>query len=233
MKFKERKNKWVSKWYAHLIPTEEKFVGCIVKNISNDRLDIKFTNDYCEHEDFEPYCLYLTSDDEPIKGDWIYVLGCNQMNCIQQIQSIEQTELMKIYHCDKNDFIRDNIKKIVATNDINIESQLDSYYKNGIGSINAVYGIHNDFLNSFITSFNEKNIKYTCDVWGEYSKIGNDFRINSSSNKVNPELSQIMWDREDLIENIEQFIDYIEEKDSNINPFHLKKMLDIWSKKHL
>lgn len=188
--------------------------------------------------------LYIISDDEIKEGDW----------CIEFDLSFKPIEIFKCNGIIPGECI---IRKIIASTNMSlrIESELDVYYKNGIGGARSLPQPSQQFIEKYIESYNKGEvitdvlIEYETNYkWSTskeliersmpglgYREVGNGFIEDGLKLKVNPKDNTITikklkdsWSREEVIELLNKRENYLNERSLDN-----QSRIDNWIKENL
>lgn len=192
--------KFYKKCKVVMLPTEEEttIIQCI-KNTPTGRN--KGFIQYCEvtnlNTEYWTHChLYILSNEDIKEGDWILV----GKTVIQASEPYKMEE----------------VQKIIATTDksLKIESELDAYYRNGIGGAKSIPRPSNEFLKKYyeLGDIDEVLVEYNKHFDEDWSDISGAFEIEYESLRVAPDntitikpFKEKTYTREEVIEILNKY----------------------------
>jgi len=182
--------------------------------------NLEYTS-YCK-----PQNLYIISDDEIKESNYIkfHVKPINK----KWIHQVTKQDLIDYPNINNEGY------KVLASTDssLKIESEIDAYYRNGVGGANSLPQPSKQFIEEYIEKYNKGNVisdvlvEYTCIskciicgkteyIWGcQDNKMPNepkcetDFFTNlkvNSDNTITIKSIKDSWDREEVIELLNNF----------------------------
>lgn len=155
-KLKEINGKHYQECSVVMLPTKEKSQLCIVK-IQNKPVLVNNNGHDAQH-------LYITFNEEIKSGDWFLAdirnsrLENNGLP-IWELKQCTRIDNEWIYTKDGVGYNPEWSKKVIASTDssLKIESELDAYYKNGIGGAKSLAQPSKQFIQNYIEEYNHKN----------------------------------------------------------------------------
>ena len=199
-----------------MLPTKEK---APIAKYNNTLYNTNKNKDYSE-------CiyqhLYVTSDAEPMKGDWVLT----DKNVIGKVIKVSNTGIgteIKILRKDNNlEYYPVDCKKIIATNDGSLTlrsecvcSETEAIYCGRLSDVGKCQQklpqLHKTFIEHYINEYNKGNVITRVMVeyensWipssstygiGEYE---NKLKVNPKDNTINIKKVKDSWSREEVVE---------------------------------